>query len=259
MLTQTKKIIKGILPKKLVDFLYRLKRSGISYRRWPVRYNEDGIITAHYPAFLDNKKFVESYELNAKIIRENPEYQEIKWRAHTIAWAVNRARSLEGDFVECGVNKGFSAKFAMDFADFTKLDKTFFLMDTFNGLVEAQLTEKERAQGKTGGGYQECYDEVVKTFRDYPNVKIIRGSIPETLPRVESKKIAYLYIDMNSAAPEIAAAEYFWNKLVPGGVIILDDYGHLGFEEQRYAFDDFAKRKGIDILCIPTGQGLIMR
>ncbi len=259
MLRQTKDIIKHILPDKVVDGIYHLKRSGISYRRWPVKYNEDGIITVHYPAFMDDKKFVEAYESNAWIIRENPEYWETRWRMHTTAWVANRAKDLEGDFVECGVNKGFSAKFAMDFVDFTKLDKTFYLMDTFRGVVEECLTDGEKAQGKTGGGYEECYEEVVETFKDYKNAKIIRGAIPGTLPLVKSEKIAYIYMDMNAVMPEIAAAEYFWDKLVPGGMIILDDYGHLGFEEQRKAFDEFARKKGIQILCLPTGQGLIMK
>jgi len=64
---------------------------------------------------------------------------------------------------------------------------------------------------------------------------------------------------MNCVIPEIAAAEYFWDKLVPGAAIVLDDYGWIGCEEQKYAFNEFAKRKGVPILCLPTGQGLIIK
>jgi len=41
--------------------------------------------------------------------------------------------------------------------------------------------------------------------------------------------------------------------------MILDDYGHVGYEEQRCAFDKFAEEKNVDILCLPTGQGLILK
>ena len=79
------------------------------------------------------------------------------------------------------------------------------------------------------------------------------------MTQIDSKKIAYLSIDLNNVIPEIAAAEYFWNRMMPGGMILLDDYGFKGFEEQHIAFDDFAKEKGTQVLSLPTGQGLIIR
>ena len=56
----------------------------------------------------------------------------------------------------------------------------------------------------------------------------------------DSDKVAYLSIDMNSTIPEIAAAEYFWPKMVNGGVMILDDYGFSKHTNQKIAFDNFA-------------------
>ena len=64
---------------------------------------------------------------------------------------------------------------------------------------------------------------------------------------------------MNCAAPEIAAAEFFRDNLVSGAVIVLDDYGWKGYIEQKKAFDDFASRKGVQVLSLPTGQGLIFK
>jgi len=165
---------------------------------------------------------------------------------------------LEGDFVECGVAKGFLSKIAIDDVSFKNFPKTFFLMDTYEGLSEKYLTEVEKEKNKIRG-YEFVYEQVKDTFKSYPNVKIIKGAIPETLSQVTSEKIAYLHIDMNCVIPEIAAAEYFWEKLVSGAAVILDDYGHGGHEAQKYAFDDFAKKKGIPILCLPTGQGLIIK
>ena len=59
--------------------------------------------------------------------------------------------------------------------------------------------------------------------------------------------------------PEIAAAHFFWDKIVPGGVVILDDYGFKGHEEQKAAFNEFAKQKNVPILQLPTGQGIIFK
>jgi hypothetical protein len=95
-------------------------------------------------------------------------------------------------------------------------------------------------------------------FAEYPNVVVIRGAVPGTLPLVPSERIAYLCIDMNAAAPERAALEYFWDKVVPGGVILLDDYGFIEHEAQRRSFDEFARARDVRILALPTGHGLLI-
>jgi hypothetical protein len=64
---------------------------------------------------------------------------------------------------------------------------------------------------------------------------------------------------MNCVYPEISAAEYFWNKIAPGGIIVLDDYGFDKHINQKEAFDEFANKRGIQVLSLPTGQGLIFK
>ena len=49
---------------------------------------------------------------------------------------------------------------------------------------------------------------------------------------------------MNCAKPEIDAGEFFWDKIVPSGTILLDDYAYPGFQEQKYSWDNFAKKRG---------------
>ena len=83
--------------------------------------------------------------------------------------------------------------------------------------------------------------------------------MPDTLPRVTSERIAYLSIDMNCVRLEIAAAEFFWPRLVPGATMLLDDYGHAGHELQKEAFNQFSVRHGVPILTLPTGQGVIVK
>ena len=64
---------------------------------------------------------------------------------------------------------------------------------------------------------------------------------------------------MNSAAPEIAAATFFWDRLVPGAFVLLDDYAYRGFHSQKVAMDTFAAEKGVEICSLPTGQGLLIK
>ena len=44
-----------------------------------------------------------------------------------------------------------------------------------------------------------------------------------------------------------------------GAAIVLDDYGWFKHIEQKRAFDDFASRRGVQVLSLPTGQGLILK
>ena len=137
--------------------------------------------------------------------------------------------------------------------------KKFYLLDTFCGLSGTLISDEEEAIGRKSGGYEECYEDVRKTFKDFSNVQIIKGIIPDTLIEVKAEKIVFLSIDMNCAAPEIAAAEYFWERIVRGGIILLDDYNYCGYEPQMKAFDEFAFKRGVRVLALPTGQGLIIK
>ena len=64
---------------------------------------------------------------------------------------------------------------------------------------------------------------------------------------------------MNIVQPEIAAMEFFWDKLVSGAAVILDDYGWVNYSLQQEAHDRFAASKDVPILNLPTGQGLIIK
>ncbi len=97
------------------------------------------------------------------------------------------------------------------------------------------------------------------SFAKFPNVILVRGTVPETLKQIESEKIAYLSLDMNNAAAEIAAAEYLWDRMVSGSVIVLDDYGHPTSGLYRKSFNEFCKKRNLQVLSLPQGQGLIFR
>jgi hypothetical protein len=221
-------------------------------------YNEDGLVTSHYAGFCDEPRFHAAYA-SGRDTGSWP-HGDLRWRAHVVCWAAARAVGLAGDFVECGVNRGGYALTVMKYIGFEQLNRQFYLLDTFEGLVAEQLTEEERLAGLRGGGYTPCYDAVLKTFASYaPNVRVIKGAVPGTLSQVDADRIAFLSIDMNAREPEIAAAEHFWDMLTPGAAMLLDDYGWRKHTEQRVAFDDFARRRGVPLLTLPTGQGLILK
>ena len=250
--------LKGMVPQRIIDFIRFLKYPNNVIRGGPVTYNQDGLGTVHNSDFMNEKDFIESFNVGAKTGSwgQNPVNH---WRVYVILWCANWAKPLEGDFVECGVNKGGHARSIINYINFKNIKKKFYLLDTFCGLPERYISEEEKKLGRTSGGYEECYENVKETFKDFNNVEIIRGTVPDTLSHVKAEKVSFLSLDMNNWKPEIAAGEFFWNKLVKGGVIVLDDYGYVGFHPQKHEWDKFALGKGVRILLLPTGQGLIFK
>lgn len=128
----TREYLKKILPKPIKHFYWLIKVLRIKIITWIPRYDEDEIITGHYPDFIEDKHFINCYNSAVKIGLAVSD--KIRWRAHTLCWAGKAAKNLEGDFVECGVAKGFVSKIVMDYIGFENIPKTFFLMDTYDGL-----------------------------------------------------------------------------------------------------------------------------
>ena len=223
----------------------------------PVTYNQDGMATTHNAEFMTEPRFAAAYA--AGKATGSWTFGDLHWRAFIVCWAAERGVALDGDFVECGVNRGGYALTVINYVEFPSLPKRFFLLDTYDGLVERLISDEERSHGVRSGEYEPCYDAVVATFSPYDNVSIIRGTVPDTLPQVTADKIAFLSLDMNTCDPEIAAAECFWDRLTSGAAIVLDDYGWRKHYEQKRAFDEFARKRGVQVLALPTGQGLILK
>ena len=220
-------------------------------------YAGDGFATLHRAPFLTDPRFRRAYA-HAKAIGAW-HGADIEWRAYTVCWAAQKARGLDGDFVECGVDRGGFSRAAMDYVRFETLaPRRFFLIDTYAGIPEETLVGDPN-RDLLASRYEESYEHVLRTFAEFPNAVVVRGTVPGILPEVASEKVCYLCIDLNTVDASIAAVEYFWDRLVSGAPVVLDDYGQTFFAGMGDAFDDFARARGVEILSLPTGQGLLFK
>jgi hypothetical protein len=155
----------------------------------------------------------------------------------------------------------------MEFLAWDSLNLTFYLLDTFEGLDLRYISPEDRIQGAIqknesaleSGFYVRGVESVRANFSQWKNTRIIKGSIPETLNQVETRNVAYLHLDMNCSPPEVAAIEFFWDRLLPGAIVLFDDYAYQDYESQKHAMDAFAQAKGVMIASLPTGQGLLVK
>jgi len=265
-----KSILKSILPKGVITKLNLTKLiltnenkvndnlAGVLLSPYSI---QNGLITTFTSNFMEDDLFIESYNVGKKTgaLRNHP--GELYWRAYVACWAASKAKTLDGDFIECGVNLGFLSRVIVNYLGFNNLDKKFYLVDTFSGFpIETMGKEQRQYLGaEVISEYKECYEEVKETFSEFPNVILVRGKVPDVLPQIKSDKISFVSLDMNNADAEIAAAENFWDKLVSGAVIVLDDYGHPSAIFHRKKFDEFCAKRNVKVLALPNGQGLILK
>ena len=189
----------------------------------------------------------------------------IAWRLNTLVWAARNAMMLEGDFVECGVFEGEMSWLVTQVVDVSS--RQFYLYDTFDGFSPKYSSAETDTPHNPGAFalhdriYRDpsLYPRVTALFADQPNVRIVRGVVPDSLHGTAPARIAYVHIDMNSPGPEIGALELLLDRIAPGAAIILDDYGWRLFQKQKEAADAFFAARGYTILELPTGQGLVLK
>jgi len=226
-----------------------------------ITYMQDNLFTFNNCDFMKDEKFMHAYQTGKATDLGILKNVDFHWRIHVLCWAAKHALNLEGDFAECGVNTGIFSRAITEFIDFKNVNKQLFLLDTFFGLEPKYSSAAEMDYDERMGYKHQnnLYQHVCDQFKTFPNVRIIKGPVPDTLSQLQSEKFAYLSIDMNSVIPEIEALKFFWPKMVKGGVIILDDYGYPGHENQKIAQDEFAKSVQSSILSLPTCQGLLIK
>jgi hypothetical protein len=171
------------------------------------------------------------------------------------------ANQVPGAIVECGVWRGGSMMAtAKTLLRQNCKDRDLYLFDTFAGMTaptpedgsnfDRQTPQQTYTQMRNqDGSSQWCFSSLEDTRRNmlrvgYPEDKIhlVKGPVEETIPQNAPQQIALLRLDTDFYSSSKHEMEHLYPRLIKGGVLLLDDYGH--WEGQRRAVDEyFAKHK----------------
>ena len=116
------------------------------HRIAPEPYSQDGLQSYHNHDFMLDPDFCKAYGRGVLACEQDYQWH---WRVHIGLWAAYSASKLKGDFVECGVNRGFLSSAIMEYLDWDSLNRTFYLMDTFSGIDERHVSDDAHASLKT--------------------------------------------------------------------------------------------------------------
>ena len=151
---------------------------------------------------------------------------------------------IPGDAAELGVFRGdFAALINAAFPD-----RTIHLFDTFEGFP-ARDVEIEQAQGlsraKTGD-FKETAENLVEERLPHPERAVFhKGYFPDSFDGCTEMTFAFVSVDADLYAPTAAALPLFFDRLSPGGVLLIHDVNSTQFSGAGKAVREFCTERGL--------------
>ena len=202
-------------------------------------------------------------QLSALNARKDPEIVRLLWeirrgkRSLLSAWeqyliySLARAQSkLPGAIAEVGVFRGGSARLICE----AKGDKPLHLFDTYEGLPPS--SEADRGVHRENQ-YACSIEEIQEYLKAYENVHFHKGVFPDSAADAPEQKYCLAHFDVDLYEGTKGCLEYFYPRMVPGGVMVSHDYGLLAGVEK--AFCEFFADKPEEIIDQPTTQCMIIK
>ena len=221
-------------------------------------------IDQHLRRKIKDKKFNTTEFKNFTSIQLFERLDFLKWRFYivyiTALHAALYTKSKNKNFVECGVGDGFTAFYAVNTLKEKKIKFTCHLYDAWEGMKKKYTHKKEKGSGTYANKFEFLNYEITKNnFKDFKNIRFVKGDLPESLKISSPNKVSWLSIDLNSSIPTTAVLKHFYDKIETNGIILLDDYGHAGYVKTKEAVDIFLEKKKSIVFQIPTGQAIIIK
>jgi O-methyltransferase len=180
-------------------------------------------------------------------------------------------RKIPGDIVECGVWRGGSMQAtARTLIESGDTSRHLYLFDTFEGMPPP-TEEDRRHDGQSAAELLAANDRssgvwAVASLEDvqdgmshvpYPDdqVHYVAGLVEDTVPDKAPEQISVLRLDTDWYASTKHELDTLYSRLVPGGVLLIDDYGW--WQGSRKAVDEFLEETGEQLLLLRMAEGRI--
>ena len=172
--------------------------------------------------------------------------------------------NIHGDIVECGVWAGGSMMAAaLTLIKLNSTERKIYLFDTFSGMTKP--SEKDLSIfGMSGSkkfdnkkiteitsfwcpsSFEEVKKNIYRTGYDIRKIHFVKGRVEDTLPEAGPQDIALLRLDTDFYESTKYELIHLFPRLVTGGVLIIDDYGH--WKGAREAADEYIAENHLRLL-----------
>jgi len=181
---------------------------------------------------------------------------------------LDKVQALDGLVAECGCFQGLSS-FLM--CSRIRRHKPGFdgsgyqIYDSFQGLSEPGAEDVEDveeaalefvARDMKKGKFRASLEWVKLSLAAFPRISYFPGWIPAAFAPDNPARYRFVHVDVDLFQPTMDSFEYFWPRLVPGGIVVCDDYKWPG---AKRAVEVFCSRQGVPFNVTPATQAWFTR
>jgi len=209
------------------------------------------ITESGYSPWCEDIEFQKIYE----IVKEYSLVNE--YRMYELWDLVDQCNKLNGSIIEVGVFKGGTGCLMAKKSELLCGGKVF-LADTFSGVVKASSKDMHYF-----GGEHTISTESVKSLIDNLNLKnttLLVGVFPEDTGHIvknEKFKLCHIDVDVYQSAKDIF--EWIWDKMVPNGIIVFDDYGFESCPGITTYVNELKKQRDCIVLYNLNGHAIVIK
>jgi O-methyltransferase len=238
---ELRRVKRGVSPERILAETGRDAPYYVEYSTpWPI-----------FAPWVGHPDFIGLYEGIASLAVGCPE------RGYVLMSLAQYARYLPGDFAECGVYRGGSALLLCRTLQDTS--KRLYLFDSFQGLP-ALDAKHDRTVDFREGQFSVSAETVRQLLSDFrQRIDLREGWIPDTFRGLESTLYAFAHIDVDLYQSTLDCCSYFYPRLIPGGVLLFDEYGAPSAHGEKDAVDEYFGNKPEHPIALITGQALVLK
>lgn len=213
-------------------------------------YNEKGTVTDDNSVYESFNTFI--FSSDRKVLHK------MLYRYHLF----KLVEHLPGDIVECGVFKGsgiFTWAKLIELHSQFEIKKVigfdFYDQNFISELSEADRDVMSQVFSRCNASQEEISDtamsnKLLSIGIPAHKFELVKGDISKTSAEYVSKnpgfRISLLYMDLDLEKPTLDALENFWKYVLPGGIIVFDEYGYGAWTESN-AVDQFVSKYNLKL------------
>ncbi len=173
---------------------------------------------------------------------------------------MEQAQKLDpGAYLEVGVWRGGSGCLMARKLQLMGDPGKIYLCDTFQGVVKAGEVDADYV----GGEHSDTDIAIVQHLADslaLDNVAILEGIFPEeTAARIDELKFRFCHIDVDVYQSGKDVLDWVWDRLVPGGIVVFDDYGFTACPGITKLAEELSKDKDKIFIWNANGQAYLLK
>jgi len=159
---------------------------------------------------------------------------------------------LEGDTAEAGVYEGAASSIICKARG---RRSTHWAFDSFEGIS----APSEHDHDFWTAGALASSEAGARAILDPLGAVVLKGWIPDVFAEASIERLVFAHVDVDIHDPTLASFEYFYDLVVPGGLIVCDDYGFAVCSGAKEAVDGFMAERPEKVIHSPTGQGIVIK